>query len=201
MSARNGKIIPFPGQEPCGALILRVDLVLMPRPIWRRLRIGDRASFWDLHAAIQDAMGWSRRHRHLFTVDHPATGERLRLGIPEQEGYYGRDAVYPSWQVRVCDIARRDLPPFLYTYHLGDEWQHEGQLEASEPMAPSGTVPACLGGEGVCPPEGCGGVEGLARLLERSTPGLVGDGFDPAAVRFCDPGQLWREVFEDDAGP
>jgi len=26
--------------------------------VWRRLQVPERYSFWDLHVAIQDSMGW-----------------------------------------------------------------------------------------------------------------------------------------------
>ncbi len=26
--------------------------------VWRRIQVPERYSFWDLHVAIQDAMGW-----------------------------------------------------------------------------------------------------------------------------------------------
>lgn len=200
---KHDNIIRFPGQVPQSSLVLRVELVLMPYPIWRRLRIAERASFWDLHVAIQDAMGWSRRRRHLFTLDHPISGERVRLGVPEGETYYGRDSVLPSWQIRVADLARRDLPPFLYTHHLGEEWQHEVQFEGQDEPDASDPAPACLAGEGICPVEGCGGAEAFAREYRRRHGDTVGTeptsaGFRPQDVRFGDPVQLWRELFADE---
>jgi hypothetical protein len=201
----NGKqdnIIRFPGQAPQGVFVIRVELVLMPYPVWRRLRIAEHATFWDLHVAIQDAMGWSRRRRHLFTVDHPHSGKRLRLGIPEGETFYGRESVLPSWQIRVAELARQDLPPFLYTHHLGEEWQHEVQLEAKQAAPADGPTPACLAGEGICPVEGCGGAEVFAReYRQRRASGVASDAgggvFRPQDVRFCDPGQVWRELFAE----
>jgi len=196
VSGRDPDIIPFPGQPRHGTLVLRIELVMMPQPVWRSLRIGDQATFWDLHVAIQDVMGWSHRHRHLFSADHPATGERLRLGIPEQSGFHGRGTVIPSWQVQVRDIARRDHPPFLYTYHLGEQWQHEISLEASESAEAGHAAPACLGGQGACPPEGCGGPESYARLVCQGAgpaPSFAAD-----EVVFCDPRRLWRDSFGED---
>jgi hypothetical protein len=200
MTDRSDKIIPFPGQPATGALVLKVELVLAPYPIWRRVRIGDRASFWDLHVAIQDAMGWSHRHRHLFSADHPVSGERLRLGIPEQESFHGRQAVLPGWTLQVADVARPDHPPFLYTYHLGEEWQHEVSLEAVEAPPVSGVLPACLDGAGFCPAEGLGGPAAFRRQFESGT---LPDDFDPddfaaADVVFCDPGLLWRDRFGEE---
>ncbi|HOX26484.1 MAG TPA: plasmid pRiA4b ORF-3 family protein [Candidatus Krumholzibacteria bacterium] len=200
MSNPADNIIPFPGQPLCGSLVLRIELILMPYPIWRRVCIGDQSSFWDLHSAIQDVMGWSHRHRHLFTVDHPHSGERLRIGIPEPATYHGRQAVLPSWEVRVVDVARVDHPPFLYTYDLGEEWQHEVTLERVRGPDSGEPVPSCPEGEGTCPPEGCGGPAAFARLLGPDGPGLPGgwtpDGFRPEDARFNDPARLWREHFD-----
>lgn len=199
MSGRGGKIIPFPGQPRPGALVLSIALVFRAYPVWRRLRMPDSASFWDLHAAIQDVMGWGHRHRHLFTLDSPATGERLRLGIPEPEGYYGRDDVLPSWQHQVIVFARTEHPPILYTYHLGEEWQHEVMLEAIEPAPAGGPLPSCLGGEGACPIEDLGGAEAFTRLVEgpfsERPKGFDPADFSPDEVVFCDPGLLWRDTF------
>ena len=36
--------------------------------IWRRLQVPERYSFWDLHVAIQDAMGWLDYHLHEFRL-------------------------------------------------------------------------------------------------------------------------------------
>jgi hypothetical protein len=202
MTGNDGKIIAFPGHPRVGALVLRVDLVLAPYPVWRLLRIADRSTFWDLHVAIQDAMGWSHRHRHLFTTDHPVSGERLRLGIPETRGFHGRAAVIPGWELRVRDVVRPDHPPFLYTYHLGEEWLHEVSLTAVEPAEDAGPAPTCLDGAGACPPEGHGGPEAFG-VQYAAGPDAWPAGFDPTAfvpaeVVFCDPGQLWADSFGEE---
>jgi hypothetical protein len=201
MNRRPDNIIPFPGQPQPGALILRIELIMVPYPVWRLLRVSDRASFWDLHVAIQDVMGWNHRHRHLFTADHPASGERLRLGIPENGGFYGRQAVIPSWELQVSEVVRLDHPPFLYTYHLGEEWQHEVTLDAVEPAIAAGPRPRCLDGAGACPPEGLGGPEAFG-VRYAAGPDAWPDGFDPEAfdpadLVFCDPDLLWKDYFGD----
>ncbi len=207
-------IIRFPGVVLPNAFVLRVDLVLAPRPIWRTLQVAENATFWDLHVALQDVMGWRDCHLHVFTVDHPHTGERLRIGVPDASEFHGSNAVIPGWQVQVRDIIRPDYPPILYTYDLGDQWQHEIALEAVLPADEAGPSPRCLGGEGACPPEDCGGTAGYTRLLtslsaaaseEREMiamwlePGFDAAAFDPDAVRFCDPARRWHEVFDTES--
>lgn len=193
------KIIRFPGQPPQGALVLRVELILRAYPVWRRLRISDRSTFWDLHVAIQDAMGWSHRHRHLFTVGSPLLGKCLRFGIPEQDIYYGHEDVLPSWQHQVCLFAKPAEPPILYTYHLGEQWQHEIMLEAVESESERRPLPACLAGAGTCPLEGLGGAEAFERMLQEAAadwPSLANtDSFKPEDVEFSDPGLRWSEIF------
>jgi hypothetical protein len=36
--------------------------------VWRRIQVPERYSFWDLHVAIQDAMGWLGYHLHEFRL-------------------------------------------------------------------------------------------------------------------------------------
>jgi hypothetical protein len=52
-------------------------------PVWRRIRVPSSYSFWDLHVAIQDAMGWLDCHLHLLHVRNPETGE---LESPPRSG-------------------------------------------------------------------------------------------------------------------
>src|SRR5262245_22323574 len=36
--------------------------------VWRRIQVPATYSFWDLHVAIQDAMGWLDYHLHEFRL-------------------------------------------------------------------------------------------------------------------------------------
>ena len=70
-------------------------------PIWRRIQISDLCSFWDLHVAIQDAMGWQDCHLHQFTVRDLEWGEPLLLGIPDDEGF-DDDMTLSGWDHKVA---------------------------------------------------------------------------------------------------
>jgi hypothetical protein len=111
------------------------------------------------------------------------------------------------------DVLRPDYPPIVYTYDLGDEWQHEISLEAVVPAMEAGPCPRCLAGEGACPPEDCGGMAGFRKLLaawsgdddgaRAQALRVLGDGFDPDAfdpqdVAFSDPRRRWVELFGED---
>jgi hypothetical protein len=213
MAESRDNIIPFPGLASPHALVLRVELVLAPRPIWRLLQIAGASTFWDLHVAIQDAMGWEDRHVHRFTTHHPVTGEKLRFGTPELSDFYGSSEVVPGWEVQVRDVLRPDYPPIVYIYDLGAEWQHEISLEAVVPAVEAGPCPRCLSGEGAGPPEDCGGMSGYRHLLAAGrdlndaprghadgalSEGYDADAFEPQDVVFSDPRRRWSEVFGED---
>ena len=45
-------------------LQFKITLLGITPAIWRRIQVPDGYSFWDLHVAIQDAMGWLDCHLH-----------------------------------------------------------------------------------------------------------------------------------------
>lgn len=178
--------------------------------IWRRIQVPGDYSFWDLHVAIQDAMGWLDYHLHEFTVTHPKTGRVLRIGIPDQEG--AEEPAVPGWEVSVAGHFIDGGPLALYVYDFGDDWQHVLMYEGASPPEAVATYPRCVGGARTCPPEDCGGphryAEVLAALADPRHPeradllaGISRD-FDPAAfdaatVRFDDPEERWKRAFEE----
>jgi hypothetical protein len=49
----------------------KVSLLDIKPVIWRRIQAPSTYSFWDLHVAIQDAMGWLDCHLHKFQIPEP----------------------------------------------------------------------------------------------------------------------------------
>ncbi len=60
----------------------KITLKGIKPPIWRRIQVPETYTFWDLHVAIQDAMGWEDYHLHKFEMRHSSTGENVRIGTP-----------------------------------------------------------------------------------------------------------------------
>ncbi len=50
------------------ALRFKITLRHITPRIWRRIEVPASYSFWDLHVAIQDAMGRLDYHLHVFRV-------------------------------------------------------------------------------------------------------------------------------------
>lgn len=191
----DSNIIAFPGLPGArGALQLRVDLLLMPRPVWRRLLVPARMNFWELHVALQDVMGWRDCHLHQFTVNDPGSGQRLRFGVPDNSSFHGVHTVRPGWDYDIARYFALDGHPVLYTYDFGDDWQHEVGLEAVLPDSEVGLLPRCLAGEGACPPEDSGG----PAMCEALPSGDADNTFEPDSVVFDNPRLRWQRAFGRD---
>jgi hypothetical protein len=53
-------------------------------PVWRLIQVPSSYSFWDLHVAIQDAMGWTDSHLHMFRVRSMNKRKEVNIGIPDE---------------------------------------------------------------------------------------------------------------------
>jgi len=180
--------------------------------VWRRIQVPERYSFWDLHVAIQDAMGWKDYHLHEFRLFDEATQTLVSVGIPTGEEEEERPVI-AGWDVPVSRFFYQQswhAPPATYAYDFGDDWQHVLVHEGLEPADDSSTYPRCVAGEGRCPPEDCSGVHGYAelrtaiadpdheeheQLLKWAGGEFDPQAFDRAAVTFDDPKRRWRNAF------
>jgi hypothetical protein len=146
----------------------RVTLEDIEPTIWRRIQVPESYSFWDLHVAIQDSMGWLDCHLHVF-FKAEFLGERTEeIGIPGDE--FEDDQTKPGWEVPIKDYFTEPGGKFTYEYDFGDSWRHAVLLEEIIPVETGVMYPRCLAGERACPPEDCGGVGGYYELLK-----IIGD--------------------------
>jgi hypothetical protein len=103
----------------------KVTLKGVKPPIWRRIQVPGSYSFWDLHVAIQDAMGWLDYHLHEFRLND-RDGRVLSLGIPEGEF---DNEIQPGWQFQIAEYLNLVHPTCVYVYDFGDDWRHQVALE------------------------------------------------------------------------
>ena len=177
--------------------------------VWRRIEVPEDYSFWALHVAIQDSMGWLDYHLHEFSVVHTPSGSVERIGIPDGEVPHDKPCT-PGWEAKLSEYFTFGASPALYLYDFGDDWRHVVMHEGTSPSDASVSYPRCISGARRCPPEDCGGAHGHAELLEViADPGhpdygevleWIGgdfdpDAFDPLAVVFDDPRKRWRQAF------
>jgi hypothetical protein len=180
--------------------------------VWRRIQVPEDYSFWDLHVAIQDAMGWQDYHLHEFKIANPKTGNNAPIGIPDDETDWSR-ATLPGWEVAIIDYFTMDNRSAIYNYDFGDNWQHRIRLEAIEKAKPELKYPRCVAGDRACPPEDVGGAWGYEQFLrvigdqmhsrhEQMLEWVGGsfepDYFNPEEVWFDDPKKRRRFAIGDE---
>ncbi|MBD3286010.1 plasmid pRiA4b ORF-3 family protein, partial [candidate division WOR-3 bacterium] len=143
----------------------KVTLKGIEPEIWRRILMPADSTFWELHVAIQDAMGWKDMHLHEFKVKNPDSGNVHRIGLPDDEDEFGRDTL-PGWKIRIDQYFTSIGTSANYWYDFGDDWMHTIKLEKILPREKGAEYPTCIAGKRACPPEDCGGPWGYAELLE-----------------------------------
>ena len=79
-----------------------------------------------------------------------------------------------------------------YEYDFGDGWEHTLVVEARETAQDGEVYPACVAGEGACPPEDCGGSPGFAEFKAAlaGPPGTERDALLQWAGGDYDPGRF-----------
>lgn len=189
----------------------KITLAGIEPPIWRRIQVPERYSFFDLHVAIQSAMGWEDRHLHAFRFP-TIGGRKVEIGIPVPDPISERRSDIPGWKIEIGAFFDKPGDRAEYEYDFGEGWKHEVVLEAIVPRVANAKYPVCLAGERACPPEDCGGAPGYLDLLR-----IMGDPsdeqyedmlewlelefnpefFEPAIVRFSNPRPRLKRLLEE----
>lgn len=144
----------------------KITLKGVKPPIWRRIQVPATYSFWDLHVALQDAMGWLDYHLHHFEVINPRTGMDEQIGIPADDGWEEEEDILPGWKHKIAKYFTGDNKRAHYVYDYGDNWEHDVQLEKILARDADIKYPVCVGGKRACPPEDCGGIWGYEDFLK-----------------------------------
>jgi len=174
--------------------VYQFKIVLWVKPkVWRRIQVPGNYTFYALHSAIQDAMGWEDRHLHEFSFDfNPVTREETRIGDPYSDELMGTDKYLSEFRERISRWFTPRRKSMSYLYDFGDGWSHTIELEKILPAVDNLEYPKCLDGRRACPPEDCGGTDGYERLYRRAKGNpkkyeFFPDSFDPAKVVFESP--------------
>lgn len=155
--------------------------------IWRRIQVSHKATWWDLHVALQDAFAWEDRHLHEFDLGTNKSGERQRVGLP----FEAEDTI-PGWDRALTPDLEAGLQTCMYLYDFADDWHvalvYERRVVPEVPFRWS----RCVAGACAAPLEDSGGIHGyydtLVARSDRHHPmhqdvkDWVPQGFDPAHV-------------------
>jgi hypothetical protein len=123
-------------------------------PVWRRVLIPSAYPLDRVHTLIQAAMGWQNYHLHAFRVGD----QSYAAADPDDELGYLDESKF-----ELGDLAA-GADRIDYEYDFGDSWDHALAIEARMVAQDGSEYPACVAGEGACPPEDCGGSYGFAEF-------------------------------------
>jgi hypothetical protein len=145
------------GMAEPGDAVLQVRITLedvADPPVWRRVLIPSAYSLDRVHSVIQATMGWENSHLHAFRL------RKVSYAAPHPDDEVGH---LDETQFRFGDVVA-GADRIGYEYDFGDGWEHALVIEARTVAQADTTYPACIAGEGACPPEDCGGSYGFAEL-------------------------------------
>lgn len=139
---------------------LKVTLRGMRPAVWRRLEVPADLTLFELHRAIQGAMGWTDSHLHQFL--HRGT----YYGAPDRE--FGMPTVSER-RTKLSDVLDQPTDRLTYEYDFGDSWEHDVVLEAITEAEPGARYSRVVAGKRACPPEDVGGYPGYSEFVAAVT--------------------------------
>ena len=126
---------------------LKITLLEVDPPIWRRVLVPSDATLGDVNFILQAAMGWTNSHLHQFTIE----------GVEYSDPRFEIDDTEDEFAVTLAEVAPAERSRFTLLYDFGDGWEHEVVVEKILPRESGQRLPCCLAGERARPPEDCGG--------------------------------------------
>lgn len=137
---------------------IRITLADTDPPIWRRVEMPVDASLKMLHDVIQGAMGWLDYHLWEFEA------EDRRYGVLDPD--WDDDRLLAAKNAKLRTLLDRGVRQLLYTYDMGDNWEHIIAIEEVETGQSGAKYPRYVDGERRAPPEDCGGTPGFESFLD-----------------------------------
>ena len=142
------------------SLQFKIDLLHMTNPpVWRRLVVPEKFTFWRFHLAIQEAFGWWNSHLFQFSPEGWQSENPICL-TDEWDEMNTQDC----HQITLSEIFKEPGQTYTYIYDFGDNWEHRIVLETI--TGETSRRADLLDGEGRCPPEDCGGFPGYENLKQ-----------------------------------
>ena len=140
---------------------LKVQLINFSPPIWRRLQVDSEMTFHEMHEVLQVAFEWEDSHLHSYSVRRK-NAERVKdvkIGPKFEEYDFLPTAELDEKTEKLSDWFVQEKDRTLYTYDLGDNWEHDIVLEKILSKAPEENYPRCEKAMRLAPEEDSRGME------------------------------------------
>lgn len=141
-----------------------VSLLGVGPRIWRRFLLHGKASFQDLHEAIQDSCGWEDYHLFEFAENNRSRASIAGREAPNDGPFSFEETAPAAKAVKLSARFNRKGQECLYVYDFGDNWEHLVELKQLAEL-PETFSRKLVDGARAFPPEDCGGVWGYYDCL------------------------------------
>jgi hypothetical protein len=150
---------------------VRIDLLGVKPPIWRRLILPGNLTLDCVHAVLNEAMGWTDIHLHRFRTGSDPDSPQFITEFDLAEG----DVGVLEDDIRLDQVVAVKGDRLWYAYDFGDRWEHVIKVEDVLPV-PSEDI-ELVTGRRACPPEDVGGPRGYEEVAR-----WVESGYDEALL-------------------
>lgn len=100
-----------------------VDGMYLEDECVRVIEIDETASLYDLHEAIQDAVGFARDHPFEFFLANSASPQAHKRWLTEQEKWEEKERDF--FRTRLNSIYPLGRKKLYYLFDFGDDWTFE----------------------------------------------------------------------------
>jgi len=139
---------------------VRVDLLHVKPPIWRRLVLPGDLTLERVHLVLNEAMGWTNSHLHRIRTGSDPYSPCFITEFDRDEG----DEGILEDDVRLDQVFAEAGDALWYDYDFGDGWEHVVKVEAVLLDPPAGVE--IVTGRRACPPEDVGGIWGYDTVAQ-----------------------------------
>jgi hypothetical protein len=104
-------------------LTLTIDAVwgaYLENPCTRVIEIEEHACLYDLHDAIQDAVGFGRDHPFMFFLANSSSPYARKQWLSEEEEWEDKEDDF--YRIRLSDIWPTGRKKLFYLFDFGDKW-------------------------------------------------------------------------------
>src|SRR5690242_3037543 len=115
-------VVPTPKANPA-IYELKITLLGIDPPIWRRIQVPSTMLLCCLHDALQAVMGWTDSHLHQFEKDGKYWGD------PKNREFEDDIEINDEGQAPLGKVLSAEGDSMVYLYDFGDHWQHKIILE------------------------------------------------------------------------
>jgi hypothetical protein len=140
-------------------LQIRISLKDIKPTIFRTIYFPANSGFLELHAVIQEVMGWDTSHLFCFRK-----GRDLNIGIPNDDFEYIE--VIDIKKIKLEGLLEKPKDSIIYEYDFGDGWEHKVEVQKIFDEIELPHLPYCIKGANACPMEDCGGSWGYSDILD-----------------------------------